>query len=168
MHAAWSASARTTLEPWLDTKGALTDEGLVRAAHLGDPVRRAREVVLNGFETRLPRGLSYVDPDGNERQEVRLRWWRAGEPGLTWRDAALVPNALRERLPDTPLPPGVWETNEDDRHLMIFGHYWTDLPLTPLSPRHVCVDASIAKGGRLACYRFSGEQTIDPAHLVAV
>ena len=35
-----------------------------------------------------------------------------------------------------------------------------------LGPQHVCVDASISKGGKLAAYRFSGESELSPNNLV--
>lgn len=169
VHAAWSAKARLSLEPWLEPTGALTDEGFIRASRPGDVVRRAREIVLNGFETQLPDGLNYVDEDGHERQGVRLSWWRANRSSdLTWREAALVPDSIRDRLPELPLPGGIWAHDESDEKITVFGHYWMASPLAPLSAKHVCVDASIAKGGHLAAYRFSGEQTTNSTHLMEI
>jgi hypothetical protein len=89
VHAAWSSTAMVALRTWLDEDGALTDEGLERAARKGDWVQHARETLLSGLETALPNGMRFIDKDGHKRSEVRLAWWRAGEPALSWRDAAL-------------------------------------------------------------------------------
>jgi hypothetical protein len=133
-------------------------------------VRAAREIFLNGFEARLPDGLFYKDPDGHERADIRLAWWRPYEEELDYRSAAFVADQLRERIPQLPLPPDVVRSIRDQPPgLFAFGHYWLDSPLQPLSPRHVCVDASIAKkGGRLAAYRYSGEQAASADHFVYV
>jgi hypothetical protein len=39
-------------------------------------------------------------------------------------------------------------------------------PPASLSPMHACVDASVARNGRLAAYRFSGEKSIAPERFV--
>ena len=61
VHAAWSRTAMTALRPYLDEGGALSDEGLVRAARKGDPVQHDREKLLNGLETELPDGMRFRD-----------------------------------------------------------------------------------------------------------
>jgi hypothetical protein len=109
VHASWSSRAIAALRPHLDPDGAFTDEGLVRAAQKDDPVRSAREILLNGIEATPPGGRSVADADGHMRSEVRLKWWRAGEPRLTWRGAALVPDSVLEAIPDTPLPKTILE-----------------------------------------------------------
>jgi hypothetical protein len=167
VHASWSARAIAMLRPYLDRDGAFTAEGLFRSAQKGDPVRRARELLLNGAEAAPPGMFAHADADGHVRSEIRLKWWRAGEKGLTWRQAALVPESARADVPDTALPLDLleWLVYNDSRPV-IFGHYWMTPPLSPLSPKYACVDASVAKQGRLAAYRFSGEQTIDPERFV--
>jgi hypothetical protein len=167
VHASWSSRAIAVLRPHLDLDGAFTDAGLVHAAQKGDPVRSAREILLNGIEATPPGGRSIADADGHMRSEVRLKWWRAGEPSLTWRDAALVPDSVLEAVPDTPLPTTILEWFDTGYEApVIFGHYWLRPPLSPLSSKHACVDASVAKQGRLAAYRFSGEKTIDAERFV--
>jgi hypothetical protein len=63
-------------------------------------------------------------------------------------------------MPSTALPPGLLDLAETDRPIF-FGHYWMQAPLVVQSPRLACVDASVAKGGRLAAYRSSGEATLN-------
>lgn len=41
----------------------------------GSRVFKAAETLLIGPERKLPSGASFLDKEGNERAEVRLRWW---------------------------------------------------------------------------------------------
>ena len=64
--------------------------------------------------------------------------------------------ALLDRAPPAPahpLPP-----------MPVFvGHYWLQGEPHALSDKVACLDCSVAKGGKLAAYRWDGEGTIDPA-----
>jgi calcineurin-like phosphoesterase family protein len=164
-HAAWSIEAMAALAPFLDARGALDELGLVRAARQGDPVRTAREAIINGPETYLPSGLSYVDADGHVRTDARLAWWK--HDAQSWREVILVDEEVRARIPAQPLPRGLLPEVPSDKPIF-FGHYWMRPPLAPLSPRLACVDASVAKGGRLAAYRYSGEYMLAAERFVYV
>jgi hypothetical protein len=123
-HAGWCLASMEKLRPWIDQRRALTDEGLVRAARKGDPVRHAREMLLNGLEANLPDNMRWIDHDRKERSEVRLPWWFAGDKTLTWRMAAApVTNEVRSKLPDTPLPEGILGERDNDSRPIFFGHY---------------------------------------------
>ncbi len=92
---------------------------------------------------------------------MRLKWWRVGEPGSRWRDVAWAPNDVVAQLPDAPLPTdGLPAQLDIDPRPILFGHYWERRPLPVFTPRHACVDASVAKGGCLAAYRFNGEREL--------
>ena len=169
VHAAWSRGAKKTLAPWTDATGALTAAGFMSAAQSYGSVRSARELFLNGPEKALPGGLSYRDADGIERTECRLAWWAGGFPDVSWRQAAILPKSVATRLPEAVLSPGDLEFHDEESDdLLFFGHYSMGPFLRPLTAKHVCVDASIAHGGRLAAYRFSGEKTAKPEHLIEV
>ena len=155
------------LAPFLDGRGTLTEAGLARAARQGDPIRRAREYLLNGPETALPAGIFYLDPDGHERADARIAWWKAGSPGLTWREAVLADDAVRAQIPSTSLPPGLLDPPDCSRPTF-FGHYWMRAPLALQRPMLACVDASVAKGGRLAAYRYSGEARLNVGRFLYV
>jgi len=167
VHASWSPRAMDVLAPFLDARGALTTEGLIRSARKGDPVREARETVVNGPEADLPTGISYADPDGQMRTNARLAWWKANQQQpLTWREAIIAEDSVRAQVPLTPLPAGLLEPVEADRPIF-FGHYWMQAPLGVQTSLLACVDASVAKkGGRLAAYRYSGEATLDTERFV--
>jgi hypothetical protein len=159
-HAAWSNNAIAALIPFLDCNRTLTTEGLLRAARNGDELRVAREILINGPEVELPFGISYIDQDGHTRSDARIAWWKLGAKRLTWREAIVSDKQLRARLPDTTIPDDVLDDIDDDPRPIIFGHYWMSAPLSVLSARHVCVDASVANSGTLAAYRYSGEREL--------
>lgn len=167
VHAAWSTAAQAALAPFLDGGGALSEEGLVRTGRAADPMRQARETLLNGPKAEPPASITFPDKDGHERNAGRLRWWLAGATGLTWRDAFLGPPDP-ESLPADPVPEALLGAADPDARPVVFGHYWMHWPLGALSGRHACVDASVAMDGRLAAYRFSGERVIDPDRFVSV
>jgi hypothetical protein len=165
VHAAWSRSAIAALAPFLDQEGALTDTGLLRAARVGDPVRRAREYLLNGPEAALPAGISYRDPDGHERTDARLAWWKASQEALSWNEAIVAEEDVRAQIPPAPIDPGLLDRPDWEKPIF-FGHYWMRAPLSLQASLAACVDASVAKGGQLAAYRCSGEAKLDPEHFV--
>jgi hypothetical protein len=167
VHAAWSDPAKAVLAPFLDGRGALTEAGLVRAVRQGDPIRRAREYLLNGPETALPPGIFYFDPDGHRRTDTRIAWWKAGTTGLTWREVVLAADEVRAQMPATSLPSDVFDPLDCSRPTF-FGHYWMRAPLALQGPMLACVDASVAKGGQLAAYRYSGESRLEVDHFLYV
>lgn len=158
-HAAWSGKAIAVLRPFLDANRALTKDGLMRAARNGDQVCDAREILLNGPEVKLPFAISYIDKDGNSRSEARIAWWNLGARRLTWREALVLNEEVCAKLPDEPIPNDMRGEDNDPRPIL-FGHYWMKAPLSILSGRYVCVDASVARGGPLAAYRYSGEREL--------
>jgi hypothetical protein len=159
-HAGWGKEAMMTLAPYLDSRQALTAEGFLHAGRKNNPVRAAREVFLNGLEVKLPPGISYFDQDGHEHSDARLAWWKFRDTKLRLRDVVYASAEILAQLPDTNLSPQQFLEVDDDPRPIIFGHYWMTTPLDVLSTRHACVDASVARGGMLAAYRFSGESTL--------
>ena len=52
---------------------------------------------------------------------------------------------------------------------MLYGHYWrSGTPNVDVGGTSACLDWSVAKGGPLVAYRWSGESILDAANLVAV
>jgi hypothetical protein len=168
VHASWDNSSQKILMPWLSEHHALKPEGFQVAAQKGHPVQIARDVLINGPEWQLPSGIRFRDKDGHEREEGRVKWWLSDRAQLTWRDALIGPSSMIEQLPPDRI--GLNDLPEADTDLrpIIFGHYWMEAPLSVLGPLHACVDASVAKGGKLAAYCFSGEAALTPDHFVYV
>ncbi|MFI4997233.1 MAG: metallophosphoesterase [Hyphomicrobiales bacterium] len=171
-HACWSTKAIAALAPFVDAEGALTEEGLVRAARKGDPMQQAREVLLNGPEADLPAGVSYLDADGHLRRSARLAWWKPMDGAVTWRDAVHADDQVLAQLPHAPVPGGLsslfdpFNASRVATCPIFFGHYWMSHPLTLQGPGLACVDASVAKDGKLAAYRYSGEPELSADRFV--
>ena len=53
----------------------LTEELLHEASEAESEAYRHVETLLKGKELELPAQLKFKDKDGNERGEIRVRWW---------------------------------------------------------------------------------------------
>ena len=168
VHAFWSPKDQETLKPHLATDNSIDWDSfpeLANGEEAKSKVGNARSHLLSGPEHRLPEGKSFTDSDGHTRKEVRLKWWKFDQLPLSLHDLALVPHETLKEIPDeliykSDLPP------DTDTRPVIFGHYWMKPDDLFLGPRHVCVDASVAKGGKLAAYRFSGESELSRDNLI--
>ena len=126
----------------------------------------AVETLLKGPEIELPAGNLYRDKEGTERHRARLRWWLAGKelrPGALWREICLLPASCQGQALEQPvaeatrlLLPGY----PTDAPPVLVGHYWLDREQSLLAPNVACVDWSIARAGKLAAYRWSGERQL--------
>jgi len=155
VHACWHPAMQERLRPH-PIDGALPRERLTDLSRKGTDTEEALEAVLKGVEEKLPEQISFRDKYGDQRREVRVRWWL--EPGTPLRAAALIEEAKRDQLPETPLPPGALLGSSPDKPCF-FGHYWMKGEPVLMSPKAVCVDWSVAAGGALVAYRFDGEPT---------
>jgi len=163
VHACWHEAALTAL----GRTTALGDQLLLQSATRGTREFRAIETLLKGLELQLPNCYSFEDRDGFRRSTIRVKWWlkmaqttyrHLAYPECTEVPAQPVADAELSEL--TGYPP--------DEVPVFFGHYW----LPPGQPRIeasnvACLDYSVAKGGSLVAYRWSGEQRLDDANFVA-
>jgi hypothetical protein len=161
VHATWDQA----MMDWLLTPG-LTPARLALTACRSSETFRCLDAILKGIEIELPEGLSYSDKDGHKRSSIRIKWWIAPTPGLTYRSYVFPPDNVS---PDVVVPP---ETIHDPYPTqappVIFGHYWLpfDAPCSPLATNVACVDFSAGKGGPLVAYRWDGESQLDSAKFV--
>ena len=171
VHAFWSPKAQEILKPHLAADNSIDWKSfpeLAKGEEADSEVGNARSQLLSGAEYQLPGGISFPDSDGNPRGEVRLKWWKFDQLPLSLRDLALVSSEKLKKIPDKELSksdlPGAQP--DKDARPVIFGHYCMKPDGLFLGPRHVCVDASIAKKGKLAAYQFSGERELSLGNLV--
>lgn len=163
VHACWSPTHVEALRPHLREGNRLTSETVEQASRKGHGAHAAIETLLKGEEVTLPEGFAFADKDGNERREIRTKWWDASL--TTYRSACLGTDP--ELLPDqeiagrTPMP-------APDRPTFV-GHYWLHpaSEMTPRSDRVACVDYSAGKGGPLVAYRFDGEPNLSANKFIA-
>jgi hypothetical protein len=176
VHACWHPRLMAHLAPALLPGNRLPRELLAAATREPEDesekdtpeptVFKAVEALTKGLEVPMPDGLTFPDKEGHVRDRVRIRWWDPG--ATTYRAAALgLDGALRERLPDLPLPAHA-RLGYGDAKPVFVGHYWRRGAPAPLGPRVACVDYSVAMGGELCAYRFDGEPALEAARFVSV
>jgi hypothetical protein len=165
VHACWHPDSMKTLGGSTLSRSAIT-------AASGDPLHEAIEIILKGPEVHLG-DISYADNDGNPRDKARIRWW---DPSATTvATAAVLPGGATSwggsplpPLPDSPLQLDFLPADNLNTPVL-YGHYWRNgINPTIDNTRSACLDWSIAKGGQLVAYRWSGETDLTNDHLVAV
>jgi len=160
IHACWHAGLIEQSKPYLDAKNVILPGSWVPMSRRDTEPYIIIESLLKGTEIELPAGVTYFDPDGNERDRTRTRWW--DESATTYRSAGMLKSSLLHQLPEDPIPIKNLLTYDQAKPLFI-GHYWMSGRPDVLNPSMVCLDYSIGKGTKgtkLCAYRWSGEQVL--------
>ena len=153
---------------WLKSKNysTLNDELLFASHKKGSLASDVINDTLKGKEIDLPEGYVWKDKDGHERKDNRIKWWihpvsvTMGE-FLFDCPEELIADKVREGFKVNIYPA--------DAPPVFFGHYWLEDPYPIIQASNViCLDYSVAKGGYLGAYRWSGEESIDKKHFVVV
>ncbi|KRE25631.1 metallophosphatase [Mycobacterium sp. Soil538] len=178
VHACWHQDSIDFLERELGGDRLRSIDDLVRASTEGDPVYHAVETLLKGPEISLvdQNQPPFLDKGGHPREQARLRWWDGG--ATTLRALAEIDDSYTtvDGQPYPPLPE-IEVAKEyrafvyGDQVPVFYGHYWRRG--TPQETRDwtgytACVDFSVAKGGALMAYRWSGESRIEPGNYAPV
>jgi hypothetical protein len=128
IHACWSQYEINKIRHFLDEDNAirseLFDEFLIKANTKYTLEFDAIEVLLKGLEVSLPEGRSFKDKRGNERHNIRVKWWLSN--GKTYNDYALVPSSTI--VPKIPLPTELIDNYFYDKNEkpVFIGHYWLE------------------------------------------
>lgn len=172
VHACWHEPSMRIVEESLADEAISVDQFFIKAATQGNDLYEAVEILLKGPELELkPFALpNFLDQGDQERLTARLKWW-VDEPA-TLADLLEV-GALRSDGSPYPLmnvdlaeTMGHEYRYHGDRPVF-FGHYWrSGAPKKNVdwSDRAACLDFSVATGGPLVAYRWSGERTLSPSH----
>jgi len=164
VHACWDQACIDQLEPVLVDQ-RLQSEQLIAASTKGEYLFYAVERLLKGVEVVLPEGIFFHDKDGNERDAVRVQWWK---PDVTTLGEIALPLGVDiEQAADLPVPEGVPRYNEGQPPCFL-GHYWGHGAPAPRTDNIACLDYSVAKGGPLVAYRWQGEQVLTAEHFVSM
>ena len=163
VHACWhEPSLRHMSEHCLDQNGCFTDIGFSKAHIKSTSLYDVVEVSLKGPEQKLPNNISFHDKSGHLRHHVRVRWWdKSSDQSL--RTAVLGMEGREHDLPDHPIH---IEHAYLDTVPVFFGHYWLSGEPHLTSSKAQCLDFSVAKGGYLTAYRWTGEQELSPDKLI--
>lgn len=105
---------------------------------------------LKGKETHLPNGFSFLDKDGSEHHECRIKWWSLPEHRIKLKDIMI---SCPASLANAEIPADAPYHSYINDKPVFFGHYW--LPGDPEieNPSAICLDYSVAKDGILVACR---------------
>ena len=119
----------------------------------------AIERTLKGKETTLPNGLFFHDKDGHKRTEVRTKWWLNAD-GLEYNHYFMhqTPELRGKKIPAGEIKDNNFYPVTDVP--VFFGHYWLHGEPVLQAQNAVCLDYSVAKGGKLVAYRWEGEREL--------
>jgi hypothetical protein len=161
VHACWDSQAIEVICNYQNGSPYLGDELLAAASHKDTQEYEAVETILKGKEVSLKGGASFHDKDGNERHEIRVRWWDHG--ATTYKEAFMGPESARTHIPEDEIHGDHLVEYAHDEPPVFLGHYWLEGEPAPLAPNIACLDYSVAKpGGKLLAYRWDGEQVLRP------
>lgn len=159
VHACWHNEHINYLTGRVCDGNTLSEQLLQDASNKDHKAYEAVEVLLKGLEIPLPEGEAYSDKDGNQRENVRTRWWMEGE--ANYGDVAILPSGLpdlQRALAAHTVPTNILPGYPSEEKPVFVGHYWWQGNPEPLSQNVACLDYSVAKGGKLVAYRFDGEK----------
>jgi len=166
VHACWDEQAMSKIAVDLKQQGGITTDFVYSACKKGNALYAPVEVVLKGKEGKLPDGASFQDKDGHERTEIRTRWYLDPKEH-TYQTYALQSDEIACGLgldeaviaAATPYP--------CTAQPVFVGHYWLSANRPEVLAENVaCLDFSVAKGGFLCAYRWSGEQKLSNKNFV--
>jgi len=156
VHACWDYNNIEYLRLTL-VEDRLTDDLTYESVKKGTELYEAIDQTLKGKEIIMPKGGSFVDKDGNERNEIRIKWWE-NPLEMTYKSISILPI---EQLPEQPVKASELKSNNyyqrEDKKIF-FGHYWLDGEPSLYRENICCLDYSVAKRGKLVAYRFDGEK----------
>ncbi|WP_394754774.1 metallophosphoesterase [Crenothrix sp.] len=172
VHACWHQKYMDCLKPYLAPDFSVPRALLFDVTNESDNSKEenakpslfeAVETLCKGIEVELPPGHFFLDKDGVKRTHTRVRWW--DKSALTYRQAAILPDTEREKLPDSLIPEHTRINFPVDKPLF-FGHYWMTGEPSLLSENVACLDYSAGKGGSLVAYRWDGETKLDNSKFI--
>ena len=164
VHACWDKNSIDVLKP-LTHNNQLTEQLLIDASNAHTASYEAVEKILKGIEIPLPKGTTFKDKDGNQRDSVRVKWWN--KTALKLGDVVL-PQNLDIGEARTMNIQGKLPSYDDEETPCFIGHYWLTGDPAPLSINIACLDYSVARGGKLVAYRWDGEQSLSKNKMVYV
>ena len=101
VHACWDQSSIDALTR-LYGGPRMTSELLIKASDPTTKEYKYAETILKGYETPLPKGISFLDKDGNKRHAMRTQWWKGSATCLG--DVAIPPDIELGLARDLPVP----------------------------------------------------------------
>ncbi len=164
-HAWWKPESIDMIKAAQDGNGKLDEAFLIGSYRKRTAPWQAIEDVTKGYEVSLPGGDTFLDHNDVPRKEIRVRWW--DESATSYRNAALVPEGERSRIPDLLLPADVKLGAASDVPTFV-GHYWLTGRPGIQNPTTAVLDYGAGKTGPLVAYRWDGEPELSDNNLIWV
>ena len=159
VHACWNEKNINYLKKHLNNN-CLTDALIYESVKRGTEFNDAIDETLKGKEMKMPKGMSFLDKDGTERTDFRIKWWE-NPLEVTYQEISVLPTT---ELPNDRIDVSLLENTayyEADDKPVFFGHYWLNGAPMLYKNNVCCLDYSVAKGGHLVAYSFDGETILD-------
>ena len=158
VHACWNNNEINFLRKTI-SNGRIKDDLLLKSVTENSNEFNAFSTLLKGPEIELPDNKTYLDNNGHERQEIRVKWWEIEEK-YTYKSLAVNSwDSLPETEPDNKLLNGL-EIYKNNEPPVFFGHYWKSGIPEIINKNVCCLDYSVAKGEKLVAYRWDGEKEL--------
>jgi hypothetical protein len=166
VHACWDHSNIQYLKQTL-VNDRLTDELIYQSVRIGTTLNEAIDQTLKGKEIKIPEGVKFIDKDGTDRKEIRIKWWE-DPTQMTYRSISVEPlEDLSEQPIDLSELPSTDYYKDKDKSVF-FGHYWLQGEPSLYKENVCCLDYSVAKSGKLVAYRLDEEIVLDSSKLIYV
>lgn len=166
VHACWDHSNIQYLKQTL-VNDRLTDELIYQSVRIGTTLNEAIDQTLKGKEIKIPEGVKFIDKDGTDRKEIRIKWWE-DPTQMTYRSISVEPlEDLSEQPIDLSELPSTDYYKDKDKSVF-FGHYWLQGEPSLYKENVCCLDYSVAKSGKLVAYRLDEEIILDSNKLIYV
>jgi hypothetical protein len=107
--------------------------------------------ILTGIEEKLPGNLYFLDSYKHKRFEVRLKWWNLNKNN-DLKDVMFNFYDIQSKENLSTLSLSNQEFQTTSSKPIFIGHYWLTGKPEVMSSSVVCIDYSIAKGGKLVAY----------------
>ncbi len=173
VHAQWDARSIEKINKYCYSDNECDCSGLLNEEHFGHregEVHDAIEILLKGYELKLPDGIKFQDKYDKKtyREEMRVKWWLRGI-NLNHQDVADNGIDLPSEFGNQKYEHKAYQVYEVGQVPVFFGHYWLPPDQLGLMQKNICcLDFSIAKGGVLTAYRYNGERELSGDNFVFV
>ncbi|MCY7363684.1 MAG: metallophosphoesterase [Ignavibacteria bacterium] len=157
VHACWDDDNINHIR---NNKIEFTDEFLIELFNdKKSNLYKSIDETLKGKEYKIPGRNSFMDKDGFERSISRIRWWL--DPAESKYEEYYFEEI--EELEGMTVDLNIIKSEKfysKNEVPVIFGHYWFQGNPEIVRKNAVCVDYSVAKGGKLVAYIWNGEQEL--------
>lgn len=163
-HAYWNSKHVQTIEKSI-TEGKLTKKLIKEIFRSETDFSIAVKQTTRGIEINLPKNLIIKDEKNIRRTNFRIKWWESPH-GKTFRELSY---GNRFVLPNYTIPEQIlypYDVYEAGEPILFYGHYCINSGNLIARPNICCVDNCLAGFGRLAAYRWSGEENLTDANFV--